>query len=182
MVSLLAMGRQGGMHHEGEHQASFIGSFGTAIKGETIRPNGDGRADNAGFTGPYSYDLSDRAAFSAALTPARIYNQSDQDVYTGEFQIGFRWHFFEFDIGTVPVGLYADVWGGMLYGARSVPDEGSNFNFTQDLGMGFEAEIMDNVYWTGGYRHKHLSNGDCFNDDNSSPNDNPVYPGIAFSW
>lgn len=182
LVPLLGVGCSGGVHRAGENQIGLTGSFGAAIKGETYWHDADGRADNAGVTVDYQRFLSDRWVVMAALTPARVYNQSDRDVYAGEFQAGFRYHFFEFDVGDRPVSLFAEILGGLLYGAHSVPERGSNFNFTQDLGAGVEVQLADRVSWVTGYRMKHLSNADLFNGENPAQNDHHVYTGIQISW
>jgi hypothetical protein len=42
-------------------------------------------------------------------------------------------------------------------------------------------KLTDRISWTSGYRLKHLSNGNLFNDDNPSQNDHHVYTGIAIT-
>jgi len=182
-IALLPLfGCDGGMHRRGQHQVSLTGSYGRAIKGETIWHDGDGRAENTGVTLGYNYFLRDRGALLVALTPGRVYNQTDRDVYAGEYQMGFRYYFWETDLLDAPLGLFAEILGGVAYGARSIPENGSNLNFTQDTGVGFEWQLADNVSWISGYRFKHLSNGDLFNDDNPAQNDHHVYTGVAFTF
>lgn len=176
-----AAGCHGGLHRQGEHQLSVSGSFGTPIKGDVIWPDGDGRADNAGVTLDYGYYVRDRLSVVAAGTPYRNYKQSDGDVYTGEFQLGLRYHFFDFNVADVPVGLYAEALGGIMAGSKSVPEEGSHANFTQDTGVGVEVQLMDGVQWTTGYRLRHVSNGYIFGSENPSQNDHHVYTGIAIT-
>ena len=174
-------GCQGGLHRAGEHQLSVTGSFGTAIKGNVVWPAGDGRADNAGLTIGYGYYLRDRLALVAAGTPWRNHNQRDGDVYSGEFQLGLRYHFLEFDVCDRPVGLYAEIMGGIMAGDASVPEGGSHANFTQDTGVGFEVQLAEGVNWMTGYRLRHLSNGYIFGQENPSQNDHHVYTGIAIT-
>jgi hypothetical protein len=182
MIALSACaGCHGGLHRQGEHQMAVTGSFGTPIEGDVIWPDGDGRADNAGVTLGYGYYVRDRLAVIAAGTPYRNYNQSDGDVYTGEFQLGVRYHFVNFCIGDVPVGLYAEAIGGIMAGSASVPEEGSHANFTQDTGVGIEVQLMDGVQWMTGYRLRHLSNGYIFGSENPSQNDHHIYTGIAIT-
>jgi len=83
---------------------------------------------------------------------------------------------------STPGALYGEMLGGMTYGAQSIPEDGSNFNFTQDTGVGLEMQISDGVSWFTGYRLKHLSNAGLFDDDNPAQNENVVYTGVAFSW
>ena len=180
-VALLPLlGCSGGIHYRGEHQLSLLGSYGEPISGQALYwPDAEGRARNGGVTVGYGYFAQDRLQLLATATPYRNYNQSDGDVATGEIQIGFRYFFAEFDLAEKPFGLYAEVLGGLLYGAQSVPEEGSNFNFTQDAGLGFELRLNKHISWVTGYRLRHLSNGNFFNDDNPAQNDHQVYSGIA---
>jgi hypothetical protein len=175
-------GCSGGIHVLGDRQIAVHGSYDHPISGPALYPEGDGRAENAGVTVAYHEFFADRTAFVSALTPYRNYNQSDGDIYTGEFQIGVRHYFWEFDLGKVPVGLFAEIYGGLLYGSESVPEEGSQANFTQDTGIGFEARLDKHISWISGYRLRHLSNGYIFSDKNPSQNDHQVFTGIAFTW
>ncbi len=178
----LVSGCTGGSHFRGEQRFSIMGSYGQPFNEGFVWNGGDGTGQDAGLTVGYDYFLEDRLALTGTLTPYRIYNQDDGDIYAGEFQLGLRYYFWEFDLLAKPFSLYGEILGGVTYGARSIPEEGSNFNFTQDTGLGFETQIADGVAWFGGYRLKHLSNGNFFNDDNPAQNDHFVYTGISFSW
>lgn len=180
--TLLLAGCAGGLHHEGQHQISLTGCWDFPISGHTVLyAQGEGTAENGGVTVAYNYFLRDRIAFTTALTPYRLYNQRDGDATAGELQIGFRFYFFEFDLVELPVGLYAEVLGGMMHGSRSVPEGGSHTNFTQDTGIGFELKLAEKVSWMSGYRYRHLSNGYIFASENPSQNDHMFYTGIAFT-
>ncbi len=176
------VGCHGGMHQKGDQQITFMGSYGEPFNEGFVWNGADGTGQNGAFTVGYNYFLDDRIALMINGTPYRIYNQSDGDIYAGEFQMGFRYYFFEFDLLEKPLGLYAEMLGGLTYGSNSIPEEGSNFNFTHDTGAGFEWQLSDNVSWISGYRLKHLSNGNFFNDDNPSQNEHHVYTGLAVSW
>lgn len=178
-LGLLVAGCEGGLHRKGETRFTAMGSYGEPIKGDVIWPDGKGRGQNAGLTLGLDHHLADRTAIVATLTPYRIYNQSDGDIYAGEFQLGLRCWLVEFDVFGQPVGIFTEALGGVTYGARSIPEEGSNFNFTQDTGLGVELPLTDDISWISGYRLKHLSNGRLFNDDNPSQNDHFVYTGLS---
>ena len=158
----------------------MTGMYDYPIKGEAIWPDGEGRAQNAGATIAYNYFTADRFALTAAGTPVRIYAQDDGDIYAGEFQLGVRYYFADFEIGEKPIGLYAEALGGLMQSAKSVPETGSHTNFSQDTGVGFEVLLSDQISWIGGYRLRHISNGDMFGEDNPSQNDHMVYTGLAF--
>lgn len=182
-LALVVAGCTGGIRQAGEHQVRLTGGFGTAIKGDIVWPDGKGQADNWGVTVDYGYFVRDRLALLVAGSPYRQYSQPNGRVGAAELQIGLRYYFFDFELGAVPVGLYAEALGGMLYGAESIPEDGSHTNFTQDTGVGFEAVLSDTVSWVGGYRLRHLSNGRLFGDDtNPSQNDNHFYTGVAITF
>jgi hypothetical protein len=122
------------LHRRGERQLLLLGSYGEPIGGEAVWPDGDGTAQNAGFTLAYNEFLRDRVSWLGTLTPYRIYNQDDGDIYAGEFQLGLRYYFWEFDLAQTPVLLYGEILGGLTYGARSIPEEGSNFNSRRTRG------------------------------------------------
>ena len=178
----LLSGCAGGLHHRGQHQLSLTGSFGTAIHGDVGWPDGRGNADNAGATLGYAYFATDRLALLADLTPYRNYNQSDGDTFASELQLGLRYYVCEFEVADIPVGLYAEALGGLLYGRRSIPEYGAHGNFTQNTGVGVEVQFTPNVSWISGYNLRHLSHGHLFGDDpNPSQNDHFVYTGLAIS-
>lgn len=182
LLVLALAGCAGGLHRRGQHELGVTGMYDHWIKGDNVWPDGKGTADNAGISLDYGYYATDRLALVGKLTPYRIYNQSDGDAYSGEFQLGVRYHFLEFEAGEVPIGLYAEVLGGLMNASHSVPEEGSHSNFTQDTGAGVEVQLADNVFWRTGYRLRHLSNGRIFrSDSNPSQNNHEVYTGLAIS-
>lgn len=186
-IALLALavstsGCTGGLHRKGENMVGVSGSFGHAIKGQAIWPDGDGRADNAGVTIDYHRFVADRFAIGGAIVPYRNYNLSGSDSTTGEFQLGVRYYFFEFDALGRPVALYGQLTGGLMNGSRSVPEEGTHTNFTQDSTLALEMKLSDHISWQTGYRLRHLSNGYIFGDENPSQNDHQVFTGLAITW
>ncbi|NOT02249.1 MAG: hypothetical protein HOP29_16705 [Phycisphaerales bacterium] len=182
VVLPVVMGCQGGLHHEGEQRLTFMGSYGEPVSDGVAWKAGKGTGQNAALTVGYDYFVKDRLALMVNGTPYRIYNQSDGDVYAGEFQIGLRYYICDFDVFDRPMAFYAEALGGIMQGRRSVPETGHTFNFTQDTGVGFEWRIGENVSWISGYRVKHLSDGDFFDDENPAQNDQFVYTGLAISW
>jgi hypothetical protein len=145
-------------------------------------PYADGRADNAGVALAYNYFATDRVSIGAAVTPYRVYNQSDGDIYAGEIQLAARYYLADFKLGQAPVGIFGEVLGGMMQSAKSVPETGTHTNFTQDTGLGVEVRLTDKVSWITGYRLRHLSNCYAFGAENPSQNDHQVYTGIGVSW
>ncbi len=183
VLVFLLTGCSGGLHRQGEQQISLHGSWGAPISGGGIWPPADGKDENWGATVGYGHYLSDRVAFKVDLTPYRQYRVNRGAVHAGELQIGFRYHFAEVPVGETEVGLFAEIYGGLMHSSETYPEGGANTNFTQDTGVGFEVPLADNVSWTSGYRYRHLSHGHVFGGDpNPSQNDNQVYTGLTFSW
>lgn len=183
VLTLIPMiGCTGGIHRKGDQQISVVGVYGHPIKGDAIWPGGDGEAENGGVTASYHYYFADRFAFATNLTPYRNYSQTNGDIPTGEFSLGVRYMFAEFDIFSRPIGLFAEANGGLMYAAKSVPPGGANTNFTQETGLGFEYRITDAISCVGGYHLRHVSDGYLFATENPSQNDHSVFMGIAFSF
>lgn len=183
VVLVLLAGCTGGLHRQGQQQLGVTGSWGHPISGEVIWPDGAGRAENEGATLSYSYYPSDRWAVMVAGSPYRRYVQTDGDVYAGELEVGVRYHFWEFDIADVPVGLHVEALGGLMTGSRSIPENGAMTNFTQSTGIGFEVHLDKHLSWLGGYRLRHLSHGHVWTGgENPSQNDHHIYTGLAFTW
>lgn len=171
-------GCDGGLHRKGDWRIELTASYDEAIRGETHWADGLGRSEAAAGAISGHYFLADRTALILGLTPYRIYNQSDGDVYAGEIQLGTRYYAAQWG-EQFPSAIYAEALGGVTLGRHSIPEDGSAFNFTQDLGIGIETKLTERVSWVAGYRFKHLSNGNLFNDDNPSQNDHQVYTGFS---
>jgi opacity protein-like surface antigen len=178
----MLVGCRGGLHEKGEQRIRVVGSYGEPIRSGIAYNAGRGTGQNAALTIGYDRFVTDRLALMVDGTPYRIYNQDEGDVYTGEFQVGVRYYFWEFDVFGTAGAMYGEMLGGIMLGSNSVPEEGHTFNFTQDTGLGFEFELNERISLNTGYRMKHLSNGGMFNDDNPSQNDHHVYVGVAISW
>ncbi len=182
LTAAMMLGCTGGLHRAGQQQVSLSGSFGHAIKGDVLWPYGLGRADNAGVTLGYHYFTADRWALGVAVTPYRSFNQLGVDSEAAELQLGARYYFAEFDAGGLPVGLFAEMWGGMLTANHPTPPAGSHTNFTQNTGLGFEVQLSEHISWISGYHLRHMSNCYVFGEDNPSQNDHFVFTGLAFAW
>lgn len=181
-AAFMVVGCTGGIHRRGEQQIVLTGSYGHPIKGNVLWPDGEGRADNAGVSLGYHYFAADRTALMAVLTPYRNYNEDGINIWEGEFQLGVRQYFWEFDAGSAPVGLYAEALVGMMTGSDPFPSGGSCTNYTQDTGVGFEVRLNEHISWITGYRLRHVSNWYAFGEENPSQNDNQVYTGIAITF
>jgi len=94
---------------------------------------------------------------------------SEGTFHGGAGQIVWRCHYLNYGTWS----LYAEVGNGISYLTRSVPADGTNFNFILLGGVGFTKQISDSIHFTFGHRWLHLSNG-------GTRNRNPAYDG--FMW
>jgi hypothetical protein len=170
----------GGLHREEERQVVVEASYGHADPTEPFLWQGDGDGDNLGLMVGYAYYWRDRVGLQAKLTPVRMYDQADGDAYLAEFQIGFRYYFWELE----DFGVFLEALGGISYAHHSVPAvNGTHYNFTQDTGLGVEYLIDDRWSVLGGYRYSHLSNGQGVDQTkNPSQNDHEWWLGVGYSW
>jgi len=170
----------GGLHRQEEREVVVEASYGHADPSQPFLWQGIGDANDYGLIAGYAYYWRDRVGLQAKLTPVRIYDQSDGRVYACEFQIGFRYYFWEAE----DLGVFLEALGGVSYADKSVPPEdGTHFNFTQDTGLGLEYLINDRWSVLGGYRYSHMSNGrGTDRTKNPSQNDHEWWLGIGYSW
>jgi len=171
---VVAGGCVGGPHRRGEHQLTLTGLFAHPF-------DTDGRGDSAGAMVGYNYFLRDRLALMGAITPYRNYNQGDGDAYAAEVQVGLRWYFWEFGGEPRPVAVFSEGLAGVIYSSRSVPEDGTCTNLTDEIGVGFEVPLTDGIRWITGYRLRHLSHGHILHGKNPGEDDQEAYMGLALS-
>lgn len=176
VLGLGLTGCQGGLHRKGEHGLQVYGAYGQPF-------DKSGRGETASATVGYNYHFQDRWAFQAQVTPYRNYNLPEGDATAGEWQIGLRWYFVDFDLGKLPVGLYSELLAGMMHASRSVPEDGAHTNFVEDIGLGVELQLAERVSWITGARLRHLSHAHVFGGEpNPGQDDWLVYTGLQFSF
>jgi opacity protein-like surface antigen len=87
------------------------------------------------------------------------------------FNIGARWHFLKVD----RCAFYIEGLVGILQSnARDFPAGGTQFNFTEQAGVGLKYRLTDHVSLIGGSRYAHISNADKNGDAN-----NPGFDGFG---
>jgi len=89
----------------------------------------------------------------------------------------FRWHFLPRQTWS----LYADGGCGLVIATEEVPDGGSNFNFTPQIGFGATYEIGVNTRLMAGVRWYHISNA-RLSEDNPGRDSLMVYAGVSFGF
>lgn len=78
--------------------------------------------------------------------------------------------------------LYGD-WGvGFAYLSKSIPSDGTNYDFILTAGVGFTKQLADSVHLIGGCRWFHFSNGAFFTDVNPGYDSKMVYLGLLVNY
>ena len=80
------------------------------------------------------------------------------------------------------MALFLDLFGGVGYYSRSVPENGRHTNFTLEFGPGLEWRVSEQVSLMLGYRLRHLSNAGGIVEDNPGQNDHRIWAGVAIDW
>ncbi|MGA2230872.1 MAG: acyloxyacyl hydrolase [Tepidisphaeraceae bacterium] len=113
-----------------------------------------------------SYYLFDRTAVVAQIPFYNADQTGGARSFAGGITLLARYHFLE--IGRL--SLFADGGAGALLADNRVPPDGTNFNFTPQVGLGLTWRINDRLDLIGGSRFFHLSNAGIDGDKNPSIN------------
>lgn len=175
---LLLCGCAGGNHRRGERAWAATAHWGLPITRDVLELRGNGRANNAGATIEGHWFVRDRLALLAAATPLRVYDQSDGTVFAAGVSVGPRLHVWEHG----RFGLFGDVLGGVQVSTRSIPEEGTPYNWSLALGPGCEYALRDSLRLQLGYRFRHISNGRGRVASNPSQNDHSIWVGLAWTF
>ncbi len=139
----------------------------------------------------FSYFIEDDLTVDFEFNGLYI-NQTGRASNTGAVSVAmlFRWHFWldkpesgANDRYDPRWSMYADGGIGLLYAGSDVPLNGSQFNFTPQLGIGVSLllnEASDTRLLTG-VRWYHMSNANIF-DSNDGVDSLMVYAGINFPF
>ena len=66
---------------------------------------------------------------------------------------------FRYSVKLAPwIAPYVEVGLGFIYTTQNVHEQGSQFNFTTQLGIGTQFPLTDHYALTAGYRFRHMSN------------------------
>jgi hypothetical protein len=79
---------------------------------------------------------------------------------------------------------FADGGVGLSYLSKSVPADGTNWNFVLTAGVGITKQICEDTHWICGARWFHLSNGAFFNPGSRNPGYDGgfLYTGLLFQY
>lgn len=138
------------------------------------------KATDVNFRGAYSYFLVDNVELSGELN-AWYFNQSGPNAIGLNPALVFRWHFYN----EGPWTVFGDIGIGLLVATDSVPRDGTAFNFTPRLGIGFTRELDEETQTRlqVGLRWHHVSNARILGEgDNPARDGLLLYAGLQFPF
>lgn len=136
----------------------------------------DGREDVALLTVGGGYHVLGGLSANVDLVGA-VFDRSGPNPIGGGFNLLLRWHPIRYD----PFSIYVDGAVGVLQANRAVPQDGSHFNFTPQVGAGITYRIEEGLHLMVGGRLLHLSNAGI-GDSNPGINYSVFYAGIALGF
>jgi hypothetical protein len=92
------------------------------------------------------------------------------------FDVELRWHF----LAREEWSLFGSIGGGVMGSTRSVPSDGSPFNFTPSLGLGGTYEVAPDTRLYAEGRWYHISNAETY-VDNPGRNNLGIWVGLSFA-
>ncbi len=101
--------------------------------------------------------------------------QPREDAFGGGFDMQLRWHF----ISEQDWSVFAEVGGGILGTTEPVPANGSDFNFTPNVGFGATYAINPTTRLYAGVRWFHISNAGLY-AKNPGRDSSSVWLGLSF--
>ncbi len=130
------------------------------------------------FIDGLSINLEAVGAFASVNDSGPLHEGGDS--LGGGFDLLLRWHFLR-DKNEGRWSIYADGGAGILYTGESIPANGSNFNFTPQIGLGATYKICDWANLMGGARWYHISNAGT-HSDNPGYDSALVYLGVLIPF
>ena len=122
------------------------------------------------------YFIVDGFAFAPELNLWGFF-QTGSNAFGASLDLMFEWHFLQRSSWSI----YGDFGIGLLGSTSNVPDDGSEFNFTPQAGLGVTWDIGNNNRWYAGVRWHHISNASLY-ENNPGRDSILVYTGINFPF
>lgn len=123
-----------------------------------------------------SYFIIDNVSLDAELNGLYV-NQRGGDAFAGNLNLLFRWHFLAQDTWS----LYGEAGAGMLLATKRVPHDGTQFNFTPQVGFGVSFDLGEDTRLMSGLRWHHISNASLYTD-NPGRDSILAYIGVSFGF
>lgn len=120
--------------------------------------------------------IEDGLAIRGELNAAQISQLEGSEQGIG-FSLLFEWHFIQ----RATWSVYLDGGAGVLFTTDDVPATGSNFNFTPQAGLGFTADLHEEIRLVLGVKWHHISNANTFSE-NPGRDHVMVYGGLSFPF
>jgi lipid A 3-O-deacylase len=120
--------------------------------------------------------IEDGLAIRGELNAAQISQLEGSEQGIG-FSLLFEWHFIQ----RATWSVYLDGGAGVLFTTDDVPATGSNFNFTPQAGLGFTADLHDEMRLVLGVKWHHISNANTFSE-NPGRDHVMVYGGLSLPF
>ena len=96
-----------------------------------------------------------------------------------ETEVGFSLLLKYSDKITSRIAPYVEGGVGIIYSGLHTHEQGTQYNFLTQVGVGLQCFLNDNFALTGGYRFRHMSNAGI-TDDNSGINHNFFLVGLSY--
>lgn len=127
----------------------------------------------------FTYFIIDNVEVTGQLG-VKYYSQPGDDAVGVVPQFLFRWHFINTGAWTV----FADAGIGVMGSTDSVPFDGTSFNFTPRVGVGFTRRLTDDgTRLIAGLTWAHVSNARIQGDGDNPSRDEPmIYVGIVWRY
>ena len=106
-----------------------------------------------------SYFVADDVSFDAEFN-LLYFDQPVHDALGVNLNFMIRWHLWHDEARTW--SIYIDAGAGIMIADEDVPDLGSRFNFTPQMGAGMSFKLGDNSRLYIGARWHHVSNANIF--------------------
>lgn len=134
----------------------------------------------------YHYFAAEDFEINLALT-GWVHDQPNDDEFSGSFDLGFRYHFLT--ASDKRWSVYADTGIGVMLSSGSVPEGGTDVNFTPRAGVGVTMRLPDGFGGEAGGRldlgvgWQHFSNASSSGSDRNPARDSLfVRVGVMFPF
>ncbi len=136
-------------------------------------------ATDVGGFAAFTYFLIDDVEVTGQLG-VKYYSQPGDDAVGFNPHFLFRWHF----VNTGGWTVFADAGIGVMGSSDNVPFDGTSFNLTPRVGVGFTRRLTDDgTRLIAGLTWAHVSNARIQGDDKNPSRDEPmVYVGVLWRY
>ena len=101
----------------------------------------------------FDYFIADELSLDMGVNLIDV-TQTGEDTDGINFTLQLRWH----AIAKEDWSFFVEGGVGLLLTEHNIPPDGSDFNFTPQVGLGFSFDANDSARWLIGFRWHHISN------------------------